>query len=176
MGQGAVGKTSLIIRLTTGKCPKEHDPTVEDTYKINLKIKSGEMREFQILDTAGEEDYQNMLDNWISSAIGFVLVFAINDSESFEYLKTIRTRIKKNEAENKPTLIIGNKCDLGVKRKVTVQRAEEFCKSINCKYYETSALEDHNGNVKKAFEDIASSIVNTNWGNEGNKGCCCVIL
>ena len=56
---------------------------MEDTYKINLTLKSGEQKEFQILDTAGEEDYQNMLDNWIDSAIGFVLVFAINDLESF---------------------------------------------------------------------------------------------
>ena len=84
---------------------------MEDTYKIHLTLKSGEQKEFQILDTAGEEDYQNMLDNWIDSAIGFVLVFAINDLESFEYIKTIRERIKRHEAEQKPTLIIGNKCD-----------------------------------------------------------------
>ena len=149
---------------------------MEDTYKINLKIKSGETKEFQILDTAGEEDYQNMLNSWINSAIGFILVFAVNDSDSFEYLKTIREKIKKNEAENKPTIIVGNKCDLGINRKVTVQRAEEFCKSIKCEYFETSALEDNNGNVKKAFESIASSIIDKRGGMEDNKTCCCVIL
>ena len=110
---------------------------MEDTYKINIKIKSGETREFQILDTAGEEDYQNMLNSWINSAIGFNLVFAVNDSDSFEYLKTIREKIKKNEAENKPIIIVGNKCDLGIKRKVTVQEGQEL--SYNeilkiCKY------------------------------------------
>ena len=149
---------------------------MEDTYKINLKIKSGETREFQILDTAGEEDYQNMLNSWISSAIGYILVFAVDDPESFEYLKTIREKIKKNEEENKPTLIIGNKCDLDIKRKITTQKAEDFCKSIKCKYYETSALEDNNGNVKKAFEYIASTIVDKTVVNEGDKKCCCVIL
>ena len=149
---------------------------MEDNYNINLEIKSGETREFQIVDTAGEEDYQDMLNSWINSAIGFVLVFAINDPDSFEYLKTIREKIKKNEAENKPTIIIGNKCDLGIKRKVTVQKAEEFCKSINCKYLETSALEDNNGNVKLAFKIIANLIVDKTGGIDGEKKCCCVIL
>ena len=151
---------------------------MEDTYKINLTLKSGEQKEFQILDTAGEEDYQNMLDNWIDSAIGFVLVFAINDLESFEYIKIIRERIKRHEAEQKPTLIIGNKCDLGIKRKVTIQHAEEYSKSIKSKYFETSALEDNNGNVRKAFEEIANIIANTTGANSGDKPCCpcCVIL
>ncbi len=63
-----------------------------------------------------------------------------------------------------------------IKRKVTVQKAEEFCKSINCKYLETSALEDNNGNVKLAFKIIASLIVDKTGGIDGEKKCCCVIL
>ena len=55
---------------------------MEDSYSIQI-----EGKEFKILDTAGEEDYQNMLDPWISSAKGFILVYAINDTESLEDLK-----------------------------------------------------------------------------------------
>ena len=78
LGKGAVGKTSLIVRYVKNKFTKDHDPTVEDTYKVNITSKTGEKIEFQILDTAGEEDYQDMMDKWLSQASGFILVFAIN--------------------------------------------------------------------------------------------------
>ena len=48
---------------------------------------NGKEYEVEILDTAGEEDYQNMMDMWISFGEGFLLVFAINDKESLIYLK-----------------------------------------------------------------------------------------
>ena len=41
----------------------------------------------EILDTAGEEDYQNMINTWASFAEGFLLIFAIDDKESFTILK-----------------------------------------------------------------------------------------
>ena len=70
---------------------------MEDSYSIQI-----EGKEFKILDTAGEEDYQNMLDPWISSAKGFILVYAINDTESLEDLKKKIKRIEKNDAINLP--------------------------------------------------------------------------
>ena len=111
------------------------------------------------MDTAGEEDYQNMLDEWISQASGFLLLFAINDLESFEAIKQKIKRIEKNEADNLPRILVGNKCDLREDKKVTLQQAEEYAKSINAKYYETSALNDENGNVKIVFQECANMIL-----------------
>ena len=42
LGKGAVGKTSLIVRYVKNKFTKDHDPTVEDTYKVNITSKTGE--------------------------------------------------------------------------------------------------------------------------------------
>ena len=52
-----------------------------------ITTSKGEERKFRILDTAGEEDYQTMMDEWIKAADGFILLFAINDKESFDALK-----------------------------------------------------------------------------------------
>ena len=153
------------------RAPKEHDPTVEDTYKFVFKSKRGD-HDFQIIDTAGEEDYQDMLDSWISSASGFILVFAINDLESFQSLKTIIDRINKNQPENFPFVVVGNKCDLGLQRKVSVEQGVELAYSLKAYYFETSALTDNNGNVKKAFEECASWIINKTGGIAGKKKCC----
>jgi len=124
------------------------------------------------LDTAGEEDYQNMLDEWISQANGFLLLFAINDLESFEAIKQKIKRIEKNEADNLPKILVGNKCDLRVDRKVSLQQAEEYAKSINAKYYETSALTDFNGNIKIVFQECSNLILGNSDGNpDKDKKC-----
>ena len=76
-------------------CPKEHDPTVEDSYTVIIQTSKGDERHFKILDTAGEDDYQTMIDEWIKTADGFLLLFAINDKESFNSLKEKSQKLKK---------------------------------------------------------------------------------
>ena len=139
-----------------------------------LTTKNGQTNKFTILDTAGEEDYQNMLDQWITKANGFLLMFAINDAETFEALKEKVTRIQKNGADKLPIILVGNKCDLQAERKISQQQAKEFAKTINGKYIETSALTNFNGNVKVVFEECANMIVGDNKGtiNERKGGCC----
>ena len=150
---------------------------MEDSYKIEITTQSGEKKEFVILDTAGEEDYQNMIDTWIKVAKGFILVFAINDSESFEVIKSKIKRIEKNEANNLPIILVGNKCDLIDKRVISEQQANDFAKSIGSVYYETSALNDINGNIKTIFNECAKMILNNN-NDDGNlkKRCFCKIF
>ena len=119
-----------------------------------------------------------MLDQWIKSASGFILVFSINDIESFEDLKNKIKRIEKNEANNLPIIIVGNKMDLNEERKISTQHAEEFAKSIGASYFETSAFTDSNGNLKKIFEECANKILgNIGVSNNEEKKCiCCSIF
>ena len=145
---------------------------MEDTYTVRLDTKNGESKEFKLLDTAGEEDYQNMLDQWITAADGFILVFAINDMETFEAIPAKVRRIEKNDASKLPKILVGNKCDLQDERKVTMERAKAYAESIKAKYFETSALTDANKNVKKVFEECANMIVGAYSPNDGNNKPC----
>ena len=150
---------------------------MEDTYNIHIEgIKNSEGKEFKILDTGGEENCQNMLDQWINIANGFILVFSINDIESFEDLKNKIKRIEKNEVNNLPKVIVGNKLDLNEDRKITYQHAEEYAKSIGASYFETSAFTDPNGNIKKIFEECANRILgNVGENNNEEKKCICCL-
>ena len=57
---------------------------------------------------------------WISYGEGFLLVFAINDAESFESVKVKRERVLKGKHGYKcPFILVGNKLDLENGRKVT---------------------------------------------------------
>ena len=113
-----------------------------------------------------------MMDQWINSAKGFILVFAINDAESFEEIKKKIKRIEKNEMNKLPIVLVGNKCDLVNNRTISEQQGNDLAKAIGGKYYETSALNDHNGNVKVVFKECAKMILDNTKSNEDGGSKC----
>ena len=98
--------------------------------------------DLEILDTAGQDDYQTMLDTWIQFGNCYLLVYSIDDLDSFNSLKKRYERIcqiKNNE--NFSVVVVGNKCDLSEnERKVNTSDVENYCKSIGVEFMETSAL------------------------------------
>ena len=167
LGKGVVGKTSLIYRFVKDAFPEAHDPTIEDNYKAMVEI-NNESIEIQIVDTAGEEDYQNMLDQWIDVADGFLLVFAINDKDTFNVLDEKYKRIEKHKEKNVPIILVGNKCDLENERQVTKKEANQKATAWKAKYIETSALTDINKNCKEPFIQCAKDI-KSNLMSQGKK-------
>ena len=164
----------MTYRFINYNAPQDHDPTIEDRYKSNIQIE-GKDYEVEILDTAGEEDYQNMMDMWISFGEGFLLVFAINDKESFELLKGKHDRVLKGKHGAKcPILLVGNKQDLEQERKVQYSAAKALADSWGIEYMETSAKT--NFNCKEAFEKLAQTIVKSKSSNSGSGKCCCTIM
>ena len=119
------------------------------------------------------------MDMWISFGEGFLLVFAINDKESFELLKQKHDRVIKGKHGAKcPILLVGNKQDLENERKVQYSAAKALADSWGIEYMETSAKT--NFNCKEAFEKLAQTIVGTKSSNSSSKlpfpCCCCNII
>ncbi len=115
------------------------------------------------------------MDMWISFGEGFLLVFAINDKESFELLNGKRERVLKGKHGVKcPILLVGNKQDLEQERTVTYAEAKALADSWGSEYIETSAKT--NFNCKEAFEKLAKMIVDQKAPakkKEGSGFCCC---
>ena len=133
-----VGKTSLTYNYINYTSPKEYDPTIEDKYSTVVNV-DGIICEIEILDVAGEEDYQSLMANWISFGEAFMLVYAINNRESFESLIEKREKIlKMKKDEYCPIILIGNKSDLESQRLVTEKEGSELANSWGCKFIETS--------------------------------------
>jgi GTPase SAR1 family protein len=112
-----------------------------------------------------------MMDMWISFGEGFLLVFAINDHDSFEILKGKHDRVMKGKHGVKcPILLVGNKQDLDNERQVTMKEAKDLADQWNIEYIETSAKT--NFNCKEAFEKLAGKIVEMKKKNGDDKPCC----
>ena len=171
IGKGVVGKSSLTFRFIKNEVPSAHEPTIEDRYKTTSTIDK-KLYNIEILDTAGEDDYQNMMDMWINFGEGFLLVFALNDRESFDLIKNKRDRILKGKhGENTPMVLVGNKYDLSSERKVQTEEAKSLADQWKIEYIETSALTNHN--VKEAFNKLALKIAEL---KSKKGGCCCSIF
>lgn len=134
--------------MLKAKPPEKHDGTIEDKFKTSVTIENVSYV-LNLLDTAGQTDYQVLLDGWIDYGQGFLLVFALNSKESFEALEAKKKRIdilKKNQKY--PLVLVGNMCDLQ-DRKVDKKTAEDKAKEWGAIYIETSAKE--NVNCEQAF-------------------------
>ncbi len=119
-----------------------------------------------------------MIDEYICNAHGFILVFAINDNNSFEGIKNYVKQIKNNNMEKLPMILVGNKCDLENERQVTKQKAQEYANSIGAHYIECSALTDVNGNCKNIFQECGNKIIKKANEIEGAESKCtkCLIF
>ena len=73
----------MTIQLIQNHFVDEYDPTIEDSYRKQVVI-DGETCLLDILDTAGQEEYSAMRDQYMRTGEGFLIVFAVNNAKSFE--------------------------------------------------------------------------------------------
>ena len=111
------------------------------------------------------------MDLWFSFGEGFLLVFAINDPESFEYLKELRKKILKSKHGNiPPILLLGCKNDLENERKVSYDDAKQLAESWGTEYIETSAKK--NLNCEESLKKIAEKIIEYKKNCSHKSSCC----
>jgi len=138
VGAGGVGKSALTIQLIQNHFVDEYDPTIEDSYRKQVVI-DGETCLLDILDTAGQEEYSAMRDQYMRTGEGFLCVFAIDNMKSFEDIESYRGQIRRvKDADDIPMILVGNKIDLP-RREVDAKLAQGYAKNHHMPYIETSA-------------------------------------
>lgn len=81
---------------------------------------------FQVLDTAGQEEFSAMREQYMRSGEGFLLVYAVTDRASFdEMYKFHRQILRVKDRDEFPMLMVGNKADLETSRVVNLPACKE---------------------------------------------------
>jgi len=156
VGGGGVGKSALTIQLIQNHFIDEYDPTIEDSYRKQVTI-DDETCLLDILDTAGQEEYSAMRDQYMRTGQGFLCTYAITSRSSFDEITSFREQILRVKDEDEvPMVLIGNKCDLEEERQVTTVEGQDLAKSFGCPIYETSAKARIN--VEEAFYQLVREI------------------
>ncbi|XP_071941679.1 ras-related protein Ral-A-like [Antedon mediterranea] len=159
VGSGGVGKSALTLQFMYDEFVEDYEPTKADSYRKKVTL-DGEEVQIDILDTAGQEDYAAIRDNYFRSGEGFLCVFSITEQESFQTTSEFREqilRVKHDRTEEQiPFVLVGNKADLKDKRQVSHEEASNLATSWHVPYVETSAKTREN--VDKVFYDLMRKI------------------
>jgi GTPase KRas protein len=157
IGKSLVGKSAMTNVFIRSKFLEEYDTTIEDKYTVEKYILD-KLCVIDILDTAGQDDYTSLLDTWINSSDGFILVFSITDRESFDNLKLKYERIKMIKGDDFRVILAGNKSDMSENRVVSNEEAMKVAISWGSDYVECSAK--NMLNVDKAFVKVSEQLLN----------------
>ncbi|XP_071792410.1 ras-related and estrogen-regulated growth inhibitor-like [Asterias amurensis] len=154
LGQASVGKTAMTVRFVTRRFIYEYDPTLENIYKHRMFFETESTPvDFEILDTAGQED---KIEEKLKWADAFIIAYSINDRCSFEEvtrLTFLAGRCRKSSSHDQAILIVGNKKDLEYDRLVQREEGLELARAMNCSFVEVSTLESYD-DVVGAFERL----------------------
>ena len=159
LGESTVGKTSLVNRFIQNKFQKCFLTTLGlDSIIKPTTLKSGQEVILKIYDTAGQERYRTITHNYYQKSDGILLVYSIENKQSFEKITEWLKEIKDNAKEEVIVFLIGNKCDLDKNgRNVSKKEGELLAEKYNIPFYESSAKLDIN--VKDIFEKLAEIVV-----------------
>jgi len=172
IGGGGVGKSALTIQFIQNHFIIEYDPTIEDSYRKQVTI-DGTTALLDILDTAGQEEFSAMRDQYMRTGKGFLIVYDITSRVSFEEVPKLREqvyRVQDRDLNDKiPMVIVGNKSDLEDSRQVTTSEGQDLARTFGVPFRETSAKT--RTNVDEAWFDLVREIrrLSVNVGGEEKK-------
>jgi len=155
VGNGAVGKTSLIRRFCEGVFTGVYQKTlaVDFVEKRDFEVKGvPEPVTLHVWDTAGQEEYDAITSGYYRGAQGCILCFASDDPKSLNDLEKWKKKVEE-ECPNIPMIIAQTKLDLindNTKQIISKEEAEAKAKELNLRLYRTSVKD--NTNVREVFE------------------------
>nr|XP_056722243.1 dexamethasone-induced Ras-related protein 1 isoform X1 [Euleptes europaea] len=149
LGSSKVGKTAIVSRFLTGRFDDQYTPTIEDFHRKFYSIR-GEVYQLDILDTSGNHPFPAMRRLSILTGDVFILVFSLDNRDSFEEVQRLKQQImetksclknKTKESADVPLVICGNKGDRDFYREVGPREIEQLVgpDPKKCAYFEISA-------------------------------------
>ncbi|KAG1661795.1 Ras-like protein 2 [Nymphon striatum] len=162
VGGGGVGKSAITIQFIQSYFVTDYDPTIEDSYTKQCVI-DDVVAKLDVLDTAGQEEFSAMREQYMRSGEGFLLIFSVDDRNRFELFysyqeffdeiyKFHKQILRVKDRDEFPMLLVGNKADLESKRTVSVDEANSAAAHLKISYIECSAK--LRTNIDQAFYDL----------------------
>jgi len=169
VGDGAVGKTCLLISFATDKFPEEYIPTVFENYTAQMKL-SNESILLHLWDTAGQEEYDRLRPLSYPGADVVLLCFSLVHRPSYEAIRIKWYPEIRHYIPNVPYMLVGTKLDLrehllqnpsDEHDLVSTELGQAMCDEIKAiKYVEASAKTKQN--LDKIFHDSVTAVLEIN--------------
>ena len=143
VGNGRVGKTSMITRFAKNSYSDEYKKTLGvDFLEKEMFVKSeGETVNFHIWDTAGQEEYDSLTKKYYRGARVCILAFSTTDRESFDKVASWRGKVEE-ECGDIPMVLVQTKSDLEAEATQTPEEVEKLAADQKLELFKTCAKED----------------------------------
>ncbi|KAI0039105.1 ras-domain-containing protein [Auriscalpium vulgare] len=162
-GDAAVGKSSLLVRLTDQRFLANPDPTlgVEFGSKLITIPEENKVVKLQCWDTAGTESFRSITRSYYRGAAGCLLVYDVTSRQSFQNARSWLADVRTHADPHLTCILVGNKVDLcaddAARRQVPTEEAELWAKEEGLLFVEASAKSGVN--VDAAFESACRDIL-----------------
>jgi small GTP-binding protein len=157
VGEGAVGKTSIATRYTTGAFKESHLLTIGANFMLkNLEMEDGTTIRLNIWDTAGQEKFRKVVESYYKGGRGVLITFDITNKKSFDEI-SYWYETAKIQVPDAVYILVGNKSDLADKRVISEIEAIDLANKWNISYIETSAK--LNQNINEVFNKLTEKMV-----------------
>lgn len=123
VGDGAVGKTSLVVSYTTNGYPTDYIPTAFDNFSAVVSV-DGQPVRLQLCDTAGQDEFDKLRPLCYTSADVFLLCFSVVSPASFQNVPEKWVPEIRTFAPHAPLVLVGTQCDLREDVKVLIDLAK----------------------------------------------------
>lgn len=166
LGEGCVGKTSLVLRYVENKFNDKHFTTLQASF-LNKKLNiAGKRVNLAIWDTAGQERFHALGPIYYRDSNGAILVYDITDEDSFTKVKNWVKELRKMLGDDVCLCIVGNKTDLEKDRAVPIAEAESYAASVKANHFQTSAKQ--NRGIEELFLDLTRRMIEISEVNNHN--------
>ncbi|XP_018796004.1 PREDICTED: GTP-binding protein Rhes-like [Bactrocera latifrons] len=154
MGAARVGKTCIISQFLYDKFQARYKQTVEELHRGEYELPDGSALTLDILDTSGSYEFPAMRTLSISAAGAFILVYAVDDKQSWFEVERLRKQIIAKRGLKVPIVIVGNKMDINEADRQVQHEVTEMivCEDWKCGYIECSAKE--NVGIVEIFKEL----------------------
>jgi len=178
VGDGAVGKTCLLISYTENRFPVDYVPTVFDNFTTGVEV-DGNHINFALWDTAGQEEYSRLRALSYPETDVFLLCFSVVSPPSFDNIKTKWFPEVDHHCPEAKKILVGTKIDLRNDKKIleelkgeklpTTEMGENVAKEIQAKAYLECSAYTQEG-LKRVFEEAIRTVIAPSGGGGGGGG------
>ncbi|XP_038066874.1 ras-like GTP-binding protein RHO [Patiria miniata] len=182
VGDGACGKTCLLIVFSKDQFPEVYVPTVFENYVADIEV-DNKCVELALWDTAGQEDYDRLRPLSYPDTDVILMCFSIDNPDSLENIPEKWTPEVKHFCPNVPVILVGNKKDL--RNDEATRRELQKMKQEPVKFDEGRAMSEKigafgylecsaksNEGVREVFETATRAALQT---KKKKKGKCSVL-
>ena len=155
VGDGGVGKTTLVKRHLTGEFEKKYIPTLGvEVHPLKFSTNCGDLV-FNVWDTAGQEKFGGLRDGYYIQGQCAIIMFDVTSRITYKNVPNWHRDIVR-VCENIPIVLVGNKVD--VQDRQVKARNITFHRKRNLQYYDLSARTNYNFHMP--FKWLARRLTN----------------